>query len=668
MGKIGIFVKKHESIFTNGCVQQGYFVMKALRKAGYDVTFATIDRDYDKFELLNEPIVCVLSLDQLMQYDTFVFSSLVINQLEFISYLKLLGIKVVNQMVGNYFILNAEEFVFGHHDGVIATMVNQYIDEIWLMPMYENCIEYISYITNKPVKISPYVWDDEFIQKYITMKGITPKYLPPPELVYKNKPLDIVIMEPNLSVHKNSLVPLLICNKFFTKYPDRLGQIYLVSKPSHNEKWKDSIKHLEIVKYNKITSFQRMISLEVFHSLRAKEAKFCVLSTNIRNGLNFLHLECFVLDIPIVHNCKPYSKNGLYFEDSDNLCAMDEATKHLENIFNTPYKPPNAVSAILDTYHSENKKNYIGYKQLTTAINKSNKSKIQDLIPLLSKPLNTKTTTGNGIVTFIDSNTEPSLFIKGLEYIQLNLKNKTDITVYVTSDVNMDKFEIKNKKINMLNVNIIKTSEKTNKLFYLYVLYNTPYETTTFYTTNSILAFNFIELSQKFEKTDFIVASNSELNNTDESKTYYELLKALFKLLNIEYKKENPIILDTQFLIYKSSRLRGLLEMIWTNRELFDNMFERMLMNFIILFSNCNIINLGTNIKLVGNIDKEKNVYNNSGYIHSLNGTILNIIIDENKSLEINSLVEANEIKTYINNDNKVYRSFNLQELKTLSL
>ena len=71
-------------------------------------------------------------------------------------------------MVGNYYILNCEEFVFNVHHDVMHNMSNDYIDEVWLMPMYSHAKEYIEFLTNKPVKISPYVWDGEIINKYIS--------------------------------------------------------------------------------------------------------------------------------------------------------------------------------------------------------------------------------------------------------------------------------------------------------------------------------------------------------------------------------------------------------------------------------------------------------------------------------------------------------------------
>ena len=50
---------------------------------------------------------------------------------------------------------------------------NEYVDEVWLMPMYKHALEYISAITKKPVKICPYVWNSDLITKYIDIAIIS---------------------------------------------------------------------------------------------------------------------------------------------------------------------------------------------------------------------------------------------------------------------------------------------------------------------------------------------------------------------------------------------------------------------------------------------------------------------------------------------------------------
>ena len=44
MTKIGVFIRKCESIFTNGCFQQAYFTLKALKNAGF-IEIAIKDRN-----------------------------------------------------------------------------------------------------------------------------------------------------------------------------------------------------------------------------------------------------------------------------------------------------------------------------------------------------------------------------------------------------------------------------------------------------------------------------------------------------------------------------------------------------------------------------------------------------------------------------------------------
>ena len=60
-------------------------------------------------------------------------------------------IKIANLMVGNFYIINCEEFVFNVHNNVIKDMNNEYVDEIWLMPMYRHAKEYIEGRNSEPI-------------------------------------------------------------------------------------------------------------------------------------------------------------------------------------------------------------------------------------------------------------------------------------------------------------------------------------------------------------------------------------------------------------------------------------------------------------------------------------------------------------------------------------
>ena len=649
MGKIGIFIKNHESIFTNGCVQQGYFVMKALRLAGYNVNYITVDKDYDQFELLDEKIDYVLNYSKLSEYDMVIFSSLTVTQEHFLMYLKFLGIKVVNQMVGNYYLLNAEEFVFGKHKGVINNMINDYVDEIWLMPMYANCIQYIEYMTNKPVKISPYVWDNEFISNYIISENITPRYITHDNY---SQPLDIVIMEPNLSVHKNSLVPLLICNRFYMQHPERLGVIYLVSKPSANDSWEESIKHMDIVKNNKITSYPRMVSIEIFQALNQKKSKYVVLSHNIRNGLNFLHLECMTLDIPIIHTCEPFSDNELYYADNDIIVDMNKAVEHLNNVWDKPYLTTPKTTAILDKYSPVNSINVLEYQRLTKELLMKNKSKINDFMSLEVYSRDTISLNvfkaNVGILTYIDNTSNLDVFVKGLSLLSSNITVSLPLLVYYNS--NFDISTYRQYQFSNLQIEFIQYSDDIKHVD-IYLLSISPFETTVYYKNNTILCFNFMELIDKISG-DLIIGTNTRCSTTPTNECY----KMNRDLLNAFISVYNPLCynvcyIDPNFIIYRSTHYNNICKNVYKNIEALTTLLDdNLLINLINHISKINITDLKTDKKLVGHIDNNK--YSNYGYLHVFKNILVFIVLDEKNKTDFNTAASSDNIKTF--NTNKI--------------
>ena len=64
--KIGILVNESKSIFTNGCLQQGYFLLKSFRNIeNVECQFVTADSNFNKFEVVNEDIISLKSSSDL---------------------------------------------------------------------------------------------------------------------------------------------------------------------------------------------------------------------------------------------------------------------------------------------------------------------------------------------------------------------------------------------------------------------------------------------------------------------------------------------------------------------------------------------------------------------------------------------------------------------------
>lgn len=540
MNRIGICIKEFDSIFTNGCAQQGYFVLKSLRKSGFNVDFVTIEKQLKYFEIINEPVINICDVDVLKNYSIIVFSSLIVDQIELLNQIKLQGIKIANLMVGNYYIINCEEFVFNVHNNVIQDMNNSFVDEIWLMPMYKHVVQYISNITNKPVKISPYVWDNEIINKYIISKEIKPYY----QNLSNNNTIDIVIMEPNLSIHKNALPLLVILNNYFLNYTERLGNIHIFGKPKRNPNCLECIRHLEIVKCNKIILYERTLSLEVFSRLRESNIKYVVLSNNLRNSLNFIHLECFTLNIPIIHNCLPYSDNKLYYEDSDVTADYSKINNYINLVWEGKYKYDNKTLDTLKQFHPYNKLNVHNYKLLAESLIKTNKMSIYDYNIIFKKKNNKINLIDDFcIIIIVKKDTNVHTLYKNLDKLNRSTEKKCIVRIFCTDDIkNIEIYSNLDIKVNKINDNNIELNS----------LAKTYYKKICFINSNTVSYLNVDDIKKLADDNNGIIAVNNKMTGDKKDvKTTNHFINLVFKAFGRDYKCNH--LIDTNFFIYNNS-------------------------------------------------------------------------------------------------------------------
>ena len=528
--RIAILVNESKSIFTNGCLQQGYFLLKSFRKLGYQCNFVSASDSFTKFEVVNEDVLPIKSSKDLDLYNVIVFSSGSIDNHSYMSYCKLNNIIMINLCVGNYYVINQEEFVFDLHksNNVMARMYNKFIDRIWLMPMYSHNINYMKFITKTPLDISPYVWDSTFIDEYSQKKGLNTIYNP------NKKQLDILILEPNVSIHKTALIPLLIAEQFYMENPDKLGKIYLFCKPKGE--FRNRLWYLNIFKNDRVEFFDRIISMDLFDNLNNLGKKYVVLSSNIRNGLNFLHLECFKLKIPIIHNCKPFKTSGLYYQEDDVQDNYPIAIKHLLDVYSGDYNQQ--VDDILELYNPYNDKNTNNYKELIESISTKEKSILNQIVDNLkneNKKYELKNTVA--VVFLADDQDDISIINSNVEYIKNIMKN---CLFYV-----IDNSNIGIKPSCNFNVVKIKNSRYILQEIYTKILHR------DIIVVNSGFNVRF-DVNQIINKGDLVgiqIEKEKELNEYDYN--YYESILNTVELL---MPKNNGIkIFDFNFFMIKNS-------------------------------------------------------------------------------------------------------------------
>ena len=375
---IGLLIKKPQSIFSNGCVQQSYFLYKLLLKTGYDVKLMTMEQNYSTFEINDVPIVKLNIMDDLSNLRALIFTSATVNNKPWLDKLDLHGVKIINLICGNLYILHQEQHVFGKHN-IIKDSLNSGIDENWLLPMYDYARSYINFLTKKPVHITPYVWDTDLIRAYVEKNSLGAL-----GNFSKNRRncmrINFLIFEPNMSIHKTSHIPLLIAENYHVRNPGVVNKVFhfcsdtvrgLSSNSDGSHSMSTSnIESLNIYKEHMIESNPRVIMPHILNQIEIvsgnQKCLNIVLSHNIKNELNFLHLELFYLGYPIVHNCTPYKGNLLYYNDSDLDCAIAKINKARE-LYSLP---PNKIldyqrelKKIIDLFSPNKKESIAKYKK-----------------------------------------------------------------------------------------------------------------------------------------------------------------------------------------------------------------------------------------------------------------------------------------------------------------
>lgn len=260
-------------------------------------------------------------------------------------FVKMLGGRLFKVYLGNILNIDIETpiFVNQHH---FAHHVVGGNDAILVSPHYGQHAEYASYLNHVPVKgpikslIAPYVWDSSVLTRDGTQHISWQEPKTPEDEVF-------VIMEPNISFQKSSLVPLFILERWYR---------------SHGAKWKGKIvvingerlsmvphfignvqPYLDIFKDGKVELTGRN---DIVSTLKEWPSATFVLH-NYNNEFNYMTLELLYSGFPVIHNSPSWMEFGYGYCGADlaEAAGLIEAarTRHSEGI--TTYKSHAATLA-----------------------------------------------------------------------------------------------------------------------------------------------------------------------------------------------------------------------------------------------------------------------------------------------------------------------------------
>jgi hypothetical protein len=538
-----LLVDKVNSIFSNGCIQQAYFIYKLLKHTKWNVELASIYTDYNKFDVTDIPVRSIpygSNLD-----DVFLvigISASITSTLLF----ALHGIKVVNLNCGNLFILHQEDYLFNVHK-LLQQIPATVCDEIWTFPMYTHSVDYFKLIYHKPVHVMPYIWSPDIIQQYIDMNDMK-------DLTYKydeKKPYNLAIFEPNLSIHKTSLIPIFIGNEIYEKTGD-VKKMFVFCTNNKTTFVTETLKNIPKVP---IEYQPRMPLAHALKALKDLGDNIVILSHNIMNDLNFIHLELMYLKYPIIHNCQPFDVNGLYYENGHEMNAVELfSSKHAK------YVPD--CSELFRRYSPDNSKNIKTYvrhiQRLENTINYKHVFNIKDYKYKLGLELkNVK-------------ESELELELKNIKdsklELELELKNIKDFKLESETENKLDyKSELKNVKDN--KTEDIKSS-----------IYKSDVSLTEFFAQKKTFIGNKLYI---FSDKDNIIKVDSNSEN--------------MKILSVYYKFNNNIVeyINVSKLFVENNEIADVLNYFSSNYEEFIKYIsveQLIIVVFKIFYDNINLL------------------------------------------------------------------------------
>lgn len=345
--KIGLLINTGSQMFANGIIQNAYFMMECFGKLCIDTDLLTTDEpgvlDYKSIPIKK------LSTNLLEfnpeEYHMIITVTRGISK-ELYNHLKSFKIGIVAFICGNVVMHGQEEFVRGSYSGYTTFIGKQScVDEAWVIPSYEHALDYIETTRGVPAFIVPHLWHPEILLKHAEQK-FSASYK---DLLYNlsahtGKKIEIIILEPNLALFKNSWIPIIAADKFYKEHPDLIEFVFAFNYPEHNSSWNMADN---CYLGSKLRRFKRLTISEILNSFNKNNTIPIFLSYQLYNSLNYLYYELLFFGYPLVHNSPDLEGCG-YFYPEHNL------TKCVEQIL-FAYKNHNKH---LDSY-IEKSRNYL---------------------------------------------------------------------------------------------------------------------------------------------------------------------------------------------------------------------------------------------------------------------------------------------------------------------
>jgi len=336
--KVGLIIHANTSMFSNGIIQNAFFLYQLLNKLGMTCELLCHEENPRPLEYNKIPLKQICKNELVFdpsEYHTIITVTRSLNKSEY-DMLKKHKVAVIAFVCGNNLMHDMENFVRGPL-GNLSTFIGKGspVDEVWTIPSYSHSIDYLEMTRGKPVYTIPHLWSSEILRESALSRfKKTESDLDYNLTRHSGKKIEIVVLEPNMALFKNAWVPIMACEKLERTHPEVLEQVFVFNFPTYQSSY-SMTNSLDVSK--KLRKFQRLSMPEIMAHFNEKNVMPVFLSYQLMNSLNYLYYELLYYGYPLVHNSPDLEGCGYFYPDNDLTKCVEAIMKahkhHNKNLF-----------------------------------------------------------------------------------------------------------------------------------------------------------------------------------------------------------------------------------------------------------------------------------------------------------------------------------------------
>ena len=264
------------------------------------------------------------------------------------------GAKIVSYRMGNDFVWDMEKMV--HNLPNPRSFNGATYDAVWMIPQViktNRC--YLEIITRAPVYEVPHLWSPIFLDEMAKTVKEPFTFGYEPGQMDKNG-ARISVMEPNISISKNCMLPILIGEEAYRNHPELIKHVYLCNTFDK----KDDKAIFNYIGYTTAVK-DGIMSVETRHitPLFLAEYTDILLSFQWELALNYMYYEALHGNYPLVHNSPMLKEHHVgfyydYFDAYDGERQLINAIKSCDADFDTHVKRNKELIEYLSPLNPEN--------------------------------------------------------------------------------------------------------------------------------------------------------------------------------------------------------------------------------------------------------------------------------------------------------------------------